>query len=348
MKVVFMGTPDFAVGALEAIIEAGHLVTAVVTQPDKPKGRGKEVQMSPVKACAIKHDIPVFQPAKIKAAEAVETLCTYQADIFVVAAFGQILSEEILEMPKYGCVNIHASLLPRYRGAGPIQWAIINGEKITGVTIMQMDKGLDTGDMLCKTEVAIAADETADTLHDKLAEAGANLIVEALAGIEAGDVTPIRQNDANSCYAKMLTKDMGRIDWQMEAKKLDCLIRGLISWPGASTVFRGKNLKIWREEVVLEEEASGGMTSKQEPAAGKAVSMQSQDSGAGQAASVQDAAGARPGTVVRVEKDAFYVQTGQGILKILEVQPEGKKRMAVKDFLLGYPVKAGERLGELE
>lgn len=342
MKVVFMGTPDFAVGALNAIIEAGHQVTAVVTQPDKPKGRGKEVQMSAVKACALGHGIPVFQPVKIKEPEAVDTLRTYQADIFVVAAFGQILPEEILRMPKYGCVNIHASLLPKYRGAGPIQWAIINGEKITGVTIMQMDKGLDTGDMLCKTEVEIAPDETADTLHDKLAEAGARLIVETLAKIGAGGVAPVKQNDAESCYAKMLTKAMGKIDWQMEAEKLDCLIRGLISWPGASTVFRGKSLKIWREEVVSEEGFSGGMTPKQEPTAEKAVSMQSQDGGVGHAASVQDAAGAQPGTVVRVERDAFYVQTGKGVLKILEVQPEGKKRMAVKDFLLGYPVKAGE------
>lgn len=312
MKVVYMGTPDFAVGALEALIEAGHQVTAVVTQPDKPKGRGKEVQMSPVKACALKYNIPVLQPVKIKEAEAVETLRTYQADIFVVAAFGQILSEEILAMPKYGCVNIHASLLPKYRGAGPIQWAIINGEKITGVTIMRMDKGLDTGDMLFQKEVAIAPDETADTLHDKLAEAGAHLIVEALAKIEAGDVTPVKQKDEESCYAKMLTKAMGRIDWQMDAKKLDCLIRGLISWPGASTVFRGKSLKIWKEEVVSEQDGFNAM--------------------------------AQPGTVVRVEKDAFYVQTGKGILKILEAQPEGKKRMAVKDFLLGYPVKVGETL----
>ncbi len=312
MKVVYMGTPDFAVGALEALIEAGHQVTAVVTQPDKPKGRGKEVQMSPVKACALKYNIPLLQPVKIKEAEAVETLRTYQADIFVVAAFGQILSEEILAMPKYGCVNIHASLLPKYRGAGPIQWAIINGEKITGVTIMRMDKGLDTGDMLFQKEVAIAPDETADTLHDKLAEAGAHLIVEALAKIEAGDVTPVKQKDEESCYAKMLTKAMGRIDWQMDAKKLDCLIRGLISWPGASTVFRGKSLKIWKEEVVSEQDGFNAM--------------------------------AQPGTVVRVEKDAFYVQTGKGILKILEVQPEGKKRMAVKDFLLGYPVKVGETL----
>lgn len=338
MKIVFMGTPDFAVGALEAIVEAGHEVTAVVTQPDKPKGRGKEVQMTPVKVCALAHGIPVFQPVKIKEPEAVETLRAYAADIFVVAAFGQILSEEILAMPKYGCVNIHASLLPKYRGAGPIQWAIINGEKITGVTIMQMDKGLDTGDMLFKTEVAIASDETADTLHDKLASAGAGLIVEALEKIEVGDVTPVKQNDADSCYAKMLNKSMGKIDWNMEAEKLDCLIRGLISWPGATTVFRGKTLKIWQEEVVSEERFAG-----ENPVDSVSQERKAADESSAVACKKGDLDGdTPPGTVVRVDRDAFYVQTGKGALKILAVQPEGKKRMAVKDFLLGYPVKAGD------
>ena len=312
MRIVFMGTPDFAVGALQAIIEAGHQVAAVVTQPDKPKGRGKELQMTPVKTCAIAHDIPVFQPVKIKDPEAVEVLRGYQADIFVVAAFGQILSEEILAMPKYGCVNIHASLLPKYRGAGPIQWAIIDGEKKTGITIMQMEKGLDTGDMLMQTEVEIEAKETADTLHDKLAAAGARLIVEALPKIESGQVMPRKQNDEESCYAQMLTKSMGRIDWNMEAEKLDCLIRGLISWPGAATILRGKTLKIWEEEPVGAA-SFGAQTESKEP-----------------------------GVVLAVEKDAFYVQTGSGALKVTAVQPEGKRRMAVKDFLLGYPIKAGE------
>lgn len=335
MRIVFMGTPDFAVGALEALIGAGHQVAAVVTQPDKPKGRGKEVQMTPVKVCAQKYGIPVFQPVKVKEPEAVETLRGYRGDIFVVAAFGQILSEEILAMPKFGCVNIHASLLPKYRGAGPIQWAIINGEKITGVTIMQMDKGLDTGDMLFQTEVEIASDETADTLHDKLAAAGARLIVEALAKIETGEVTPVKQNDADSCYAKMLQKSMGKIDWQMEAEKLDCLIRGLISWPGASTVYRGKTLKIWQEEVVLEEASAGSVSPGQKRTAENGVTEQEKEAAVGNAL---------PGTVVRVDKDAFYVQTGKGVLKVLAVQPEGKKRMAVKDFLLGYPVKTGETL----
>jgi methionyl-tRNA formyltransferase len=322
MRVVFMGTPDFAVGALEAIIAAGHQVEAVVTQPDRPRGRGKEVQITPVKACAMAHEIPVFQPVRVKEKEAVEVLRSYGADIFVVAAFGQLLSEEILAMPKYGCVNIHASLLPKYRGAGPIQWAIIDGEEKTGVTIMQMDKGLDTGDMLMKTEVVIAPGETGDSLHDKLAAAGAELIVEALPKIERGEITPVRQNEEESCYAKRLDKSMGRIDWQLDAKKLDCLIRGLLSWPGAYTRFRGRNLKIWEEVVTSEAEL-----------AAEGLELQ------------EDVVHAVPGTVVGVKKEAFYVRTGEGILKILAVQPEGKKRMPVKDFLLGYQIKTGEQLG---
>ena len=319
MRIVFMGTPDFAVGALEAILQAGHQVAAVVTQPDKPKGRGKEIQVPPVKACAMAHGIPVFQPVKVKEKEAVETLRGYNADIFVVAAFGQLLSEEILSMPEYGCVNIHASLLPKYRGAGPIQWAIINGEEKTGVTIMQMDKGLDTGDMLLKEEVVIDPKETGDSLHDKLAAVGAGLIVEALARLERGELVPEKQTEEETCYAKRLQKSMGRIDWQQSAGKLDCLIRGLISWPGAYTVLRGKNLKIW--------EAVAGSGSAPEDSAAR-----------------PDPDAVLPGTVVAVTREAFYVKTGEGLLKILAVQPEGKKRMPVKEFLLGYQVKVGEQL----
>lgn len=322
MKVVFMGTPDFSVGALEAIIAAGHQVTAVVTQPDKPKGRGKEIQVTPVKACAVSHGIPVFQPVRVKEAEAVEVLRGYGADIFVVAAFGQILSEEILSMPSYGCVNIHASLLPKYRGAGPIQWAIINGERVTGVTIMQMDKGIDTGDMLMKTEVEIDPRETGDSLHDKLASAGAKLIVEALEKLEHGELTPVKQPEEEASYAKMLKKSMGKIAWEQSAKSLDCLIRGLLSWPGAYTAFRGKTLKIWEEEAVWDLKLLPGKQTAQ-----------------------IDFTNAEPGTVVYVEKEAFYVKTGEGMLRVLAVQPEGKRRMQVKEFLLGYPVEVGEKLG---
>ena len=313
MKVVFMGTPEFAVGALEAIVAAGHQVKAVVTQPDKPKGRGAKMQMTPVKICALQHDIPVFQPVKIKEADAVETLRAYGADIFVVAAFGQLLSEEILQMPKYGCVNIHASLLPKYRGAAPIQRVIIDGEKETGITIMQMDKGLDTGDILLQGIVPIGEKETGDSLHDKLAGEGAKLIVEALLKIEAGTLVPVKQNDEDSCYAKMLQKSMGKIDWNSDVVQIERLVRGLNSWPGTYTFYNGKSLKIWESHVSEPEKALTG--------------------------------GSIPGTVVQVEKDAVYVQTGNGILAVTQVQLEGKKRMAVKEFLLGCPIKAGEKFG---
>lgn len=310
MKIVYMGTPDFAVAPLEAIIRAGHEVTAVVTQPDKQKGRGKEVQMTPVKECAIKHGIPVLQPVKIKEPEAVEELRKYPADIFVITAFGQFLTEEILTMPKFGCINIHASLLPAYRGAAPIQWVIINGEEKTGVTIQQMDKGIDTGDMLFKKEIAIDKKETGASLHDKLMAAGAELIVVALSSIEKGEVKPEKQDDALSCYAKKLEKSMGLIDWTKEAKELERLVRGLNSWPSAYTFFKGKSLKIWEADVI--DEGPEGL----------------------------------PGTVRHVEKDYIDVVTGKGLLRIYSLQLEGKKRMAVRDFLLGYEVKPGVLLGE--
>ena len=310
MKIVYMGTPDFAVAPLEAIIRAGHEVTAVVTQPDKQKGRGKEVQMTPVKECALKHGIPVFQPVKIKEPEAISKLREYSADIFVVAAFGQLLSEEILTMPKFGCINIHASLLPAYRGAAPIQWAILNGEKETGVTIQKMAKVLDTGDMLLKKKVVIDSKETGESLHDKLMAVGAELLVEALPLIEEGKLLPEKQDDALSCYASKLTKAMGLIDWKKDAVTLERLVRGLNSWPSAYTYYKGKTLKIWEADI-LDEEVSG-----------------------------------KPGTVERVQKDSIDVATGKGLLQIRSLQLEGKKRMAVRDFLLGYEIKPGQCLGE--
>ncbi len=309
MKVIFMGTPEFSVGALDALVEAHHQVVLVVTQPDKPKGRGKEMQITPVKACAVKHDIPVFQPVKIKEKEAVETLRGYEADVFVVAAFGQILSEEILNMPKYGCINIHASLLPKYRGAGPIQRVILDGMKETGITIMKMDKGIDTGDMLLQSVVPIDEKETGDSLHDKLAIEGSKLIVEALNKIEAGDITPVKQNDADSCYAGMLNKSMGKIDWNKDAVQIERMVRGLNSWPGTYTSYNGKVLKIWESEVCEKEKTSENEV---------------------------------PGTVIAVDKEAVYVRTGENALKITQVQLEGKKRMYVKEFLLGCRIEAGE------
>lgn len=325
MKIVYMGTPDFAVAPLEAIIKAGHQVTAVVTQPDKQKGRGKEIQMTPVKECAIKHGIPVFQPVKIKEAEAVAQLKQYPADIFVIAAFGQILSEEILNMPKYGCINIHASLLPAYRGAAPIQWVILNGEKETGVTIMQMAKGLDTGDMLCKTVVSIDAKETGESLHDKLMEAGAKLIVEALPKIENGELIPEKQDDALSSYASRLTKSLGMIDWNKDAAELERLVRGLNSWPSAYTYYHGKTLKIWEADVIMVSE--------------NRTDAENSDKSDGESLKIT------PGCILHVGKDYFDVACGMGILRVRSLQLEGKKRVPVRDFLLGYEVKPGLKLG---
>ena len=225
MRVVFMGTPDFAVGALEAIVKAGHEVVAVVTQPDKPKGRSGQMQFPPVKECALKYDIPVFQPVKIKTPESVAELAKYEADIFVVAAFGQMLSEEILNMPKYGCVNIHASLLPKYRGAAPINQVIVDGETETGVTIQQMALGCDTGDILTTKVVAIDAKETAESLFDKLSVAGAELIVETLPKLEAGEITPVPQDESQATHVRKMDKSFGKIDWTKSAVEIERLIR---------------------------------------------------------------------------------------------------------------------------
>lgn len=307
MKVVYMGTPDFAVNTLESIIEAGHDVVAVVTQPDKPKGRGKAMQFTPVKEVAVAHDIPVYQPVKVRDPEFVMQLREMAPDIIVVVAFGQILPEEILNLPKFGCVNVHASLLPKYRGAAPIQWSILDGETETGVTIMYMEKGLDTGDMISKVMVPIDATDTGDSLHDKLAEAGAKLLVETLPAIEQGNIQPEKQDDEKSCYAKMLSKDMGKIDFAKTAVEIERLIRGMNSWPSAYTCYQGKTLKIFEAQIV-------------------------------------EGAGA-PGEVIAVDKKSFTVMCKDQALRILNLQMEGKKRMDTQAFLLGKTVTVGEMLG---
>ncbi len=306
MRIIFMGTPDFSVGTLEALVEAGHEVCLVVTQPDKPKGRGKEMQYTPVKEAALKHGIEVYQPRRIREAECVEKLRQYNADIMVVVAFGQIIPKEILEMVPYGCVNVHASLLPKYRGAAPIQWSIIDGEVVTGVTTMQMDEGLDTGDMLLKTEVPITAEETGESLHDKLAKAGAALCVETLAKLQEGSIVPEKQGESPTAYAKMLDKKLGNIDWTKSAVEIERLVRGLNSWPSAYTYWNKKVVKIWKASVTDENSNE------------------------------------QVGTVVKVEKDGFYVQTGNGLLKVLELQIPGKKRMDAGAFLRGYTIEPGE------
>ena len=245
MKVIFMGTPDFSVGTLKALVEAGHEVVLAVTQPDKPKGRGGKMQYPPVKETALELGIPVFQPKKVRDPECIEELRKYHADIMVVIAFGQILPKEILEMTPYGCVNVHASLLPAYRGAAPIQWAVINGEKVSGVTTMQMDEGLDTGDMIMKTEIVLDEKETGGSLHDKLAETGAKLCVQTLKALEDKTATWEKQGESPTEYARMLDKKLGDIDWSQEAVSIERLIRGLNPWPSAYTGWNGKVMKIW-------------------------------------------------------------------------------------------------------
>ncbi|MCI6498427.1 MAG: methionyl-tRNA formyltransferase [Lachnospiraceae bacterium] len=302
MRVVFMGTPDFAVPVLEALTESKHEVVAVVTQPDKRKGRGKEMQYTPVKTAALNHGIEVYQPAKVKDEEFQNVLRDINADVIVVVAFGQILPPSIIHMPKYGCINVHASLLPKYRGAAPIQWAVIDGEKETGITTMQMDEGLDTGDMMLKEVVPVDEKETGGSLHDKLAACGGKIILETLQKVEDGTVTYTKQDDSKSNYAKMLDKNLGKIDFTKKAVEIERLIRGLNPWPSAYTMLNGKTLKIWDADVLEGENET-------------------------------------PGKIVNITKDQIWISTGEGILAVNELQLEGKKRMNTEDFLRGYKME---------
>ena len=312
MKVVYMGTPDFAVDTLQAIVDAGHEVALVVTQPDKAKGRGKKLCYTPVKEKALECHLEVAQPEKVREESFVERLKAIAPDVIVVVAFGQILPESILNIPKYGCINVHASLLPAYRGAAPIQWAVIDGLAETGVTTMYMEKGLDTGDIICQSRIPLAADETGGSLFDKLAKEGASLLVRTLKMLEDGTATRTKQDDSRSSYAKMLSKDMGCLDFSKDAVILERLIRGLNPWPSAYTAIQGKTLKIYIAEVVAEEACTTG---------------------------------AAPGTVIAVDKKSFTVRCGNGALRIYNLQLEGKKRMDTSAFLLGYKVENGMQLG---
>ncbi len=324
MKIVFMGTPDFAVPALKALAEsAKHEVSLVVTQPDRPRGRSGKPAPSDVKLCAEQYGIPVFQPEKVREEAAVERLRRENADIFVVAAFGQLLPKTILEMPRFGCINIHGSLLPAYRGAAPVQWAVLDGQKEAGDTIMQMNEGLDTGDILMQESIPLSADETAGSLYDKLSSMGGPLLLQALDAIEAGTVTPVPQGDSGTHYAKMLRKEMGNIDWTKSAEEIGRLVRGLNPWPSAYTHWNGKMLKIWMAEPVTQEELSAlGCDEK----------------------NGMDLKEAQPGTVMIVTKDTLMVQTGDGLLALTELQMEGKKRMPVQAFLMGCRLQTGEKL----
>lgn len=310
MRIVFMGTPDFAVGSLQALCESGkHEILAVVTQPDRPKGRGNKLLQTPVKEYALAQGLTVYQPQKVKTPEFVELLHELQPELIVVAAFGQFLSKEILELPKYGCINVHASLLPKYRGAAPIQYAIIKGEKESGVTIMQMDIGMDTGAMLDKVVVPIAENTTMGELHDALREQGAALLLEVIDKIATGTAVAEPQDDAQATYATLLDRSMEHIDWSKTAQEVHNLIRGFNPAPSTFTKLpNGKSLKIWGSK----------MTDKSSAAAA--------------------------GTVIETGKHSFFVACGEGVLEITEVQPESKKRMPAQVFLNGRGVQEGDLL----
>lgn len=310
MKVVYMGTPDFAVPPLRALVKAGYEVVGVVTQPDKPKGRSKTLLPPPVKEEALKYNIPVYQPLKVREPEFMETLKNLAPDVIVVAAFGQIIPKAILDLPEFGCLNIHASLLPKYRGAAPIQQAVINGDKEAGVTIMKMGTGLDTGDMISRASVLLAEDETGGSLFDRLSELGAELLVKTLPSVFDGTaVYEPQPEESPTPYAGMITKQMGLLDFQKDAETLERLIRGLNPWPSAYTYLNGKTLKIWKAAV----ENSGS-----EPE--------------------------NPGTIIKADKDGIHVVCGQDILILQEVQLEGKKRMDAAAFLRGCHVESGTML----
>ena len=307
MKIVFMGTPDFAVPSLEALIEK-YGVEAVFTQPDRPKGRGKKLAFSPVKEVAVRHNIKVLQPEKLKDdREAVEYLKDLRPDFIIVVAFGQILTKEVLDIPKYGCINLHASLLPMYRGAAPLNWVVINGEKKSGNTTMLMDVGLDTGDMLLKDEVEISDDMTAGELHDTLMASGGELLIKTIEGLVQGTITPIKQ-EGETCYAKMLSKDTGKIEWSKAAKDIHNLIRGLNPWPIAHTTYKGQNMKIYASSV-LEENSNK-----------------------------------EAGTIIGVNKDGIKVSCGEGVLLIKKVQFPNGKPLTIEQYINGNEIEVGCKL----
>ena len=311
MRIVFMGTPDFAVQSLNALVEAGHDVAAVITQPDRPKGRGNKLAFPEVKTRALELNLPVHQPASVKDEAFLELLQGYQPDVIVVVAYGRILPQAVLELPEYGCINVHGSLLPAYRGAAPIQRAVLDGCKESGVTIMQMDTGMDTGDMLLQGSLPITDEDNTGTMFDKLAVLGGRLLVETLEGLQQGTIQPQKQNEAEATHAARILKEDEVIDWSRPAQTIFCQIRGLAPAPGAYTLWNDQRLKIWKSRVNSKE-------------TGKA-----------------------PGTVVEIGKDYLMVQTGEGCLEILELQPAGKKAMPAKAFCNGTGVETGVQFGEI-
>ncbi len=310
MRLIFMGTPDYAKSSLQALIDAGHDIELVVTNPDKPKGRSKENVMPPVKMLALEHNIPVYQPVKLRSQEAMDYVMQYKPDAIIVVAFGQIVPKQILDLPKYGCINVHGSLLPEYRGAAPIQWAVIDGKEVAGVTTMLMNEGIDTGDMLLRASIKLDKKETGGSLFDKLAQLGAELLIETLVKLEEGSIVPQKQDESKSTYVGMLKKEMGNINFNKTAVEIERLVRGLNPWPSAFTKINGKMLKVWDCDVV-----EGNFE------------------------------GAN-GEIIQVTKDGIIVKTSENAIKINELQYEGKKRMNTKDFLLGTKIETGIILGE--
>ena len=307
MRIVFMGTPDFAVPSLQALIDAGHDVCAVYTQPDKPQGRKQILTAPPVKTLALEHDIPVFQPNTLKNEDEQARLRELAPEVIIVVAYGKLLPKAVLDIPPHGCINVHGSLLPRWRGAAPIQWAVIAGDEMAGVTTMQMAEGLDTGDMLLTYETKVGEKETAGELFDRLAQSGAELLIQTL--VKLDEITPRPQDDAQSCYAHMLDKQMAVIDWSKSAHEIDCLIRGLNPWPIALTTLSGERLKVFAAE-----KAAGN---------------------------------GEPGTVLEADpKKGLTVACGEGALKLTEIQLVGGKRMKATDFLRGHCLEVGVKLGE--
>ncbi len=311
MKVLFMGTPDYAAVTLEKLIASEHELLGVVTQPDKQKGRGQELSFSPVKELALKHGIPIYQPNKVREVDFLDMVRVMAPEVIVVAAFGQILPKALLDIPPYGCINVHGSLLPKYRGAAPIQYSIIDGEGETGITIMYMDAGIDTGDMILQARLPIAENETGGSLFDKMSHLGADLLLEALDQLKAGTALRIPQDNEQATYVKVLSKDMGFLDFSQPAVKLERMIRGLNPWPSAFTYLEGKTLKLWQASVEPLKDNS-----------------------------------AKPGQVIELRKDSFVVATGDNALVIKELQLEGKKRMTTDAFLRGYQLAPGTILGQ--
>jgi methionyl-tRNA formyltransferase len=304
-----MGTPDFAVPSLEILLQKGEQIAAVFTQPDRPKGRGQVLTRSPVKETALLHHLPVIQPATLKDPEIQKALFALRPDVLVVVAYGLLLPQAVLDIPSWGAVNVHASLLPRYRGAAPIQWAVISGEEETGVTTMRLDAGLDTGDILLQRPTPIRSDDTSQTLHDRLGTLGAELLAETLQALRRGALHPLRQDPDQATYAPPLKKEQGLLDWSLSARELDCRVRGLTPWPRAFTLLRGKRLIVHRAH---------GDTS---PVAGV------------------------PGTILTRDESVIKVATGLGSLELLEIQMEGHRRLPSREFLKGFPLFPGERLG---